>query len=132
MSKARELKEAFDWGKKNDLYNLDFPEVDWLIEQAEKVERIEKENEELKRFKEIVLEENRELTSEKNTLQTINENLIEKSNRHEKALQFYANKEHYEVYENVDPTDSYVHLVDMDEGDEARKALKDGRKDVAI
>jgi hypothetical protein len=83
MSKAKELKQAFEWGKKNDLYNLDFPDVDWLIEQAEKVER------------------------------------------YEKALEFYANKEHYYVPldEMLDPTFDYIHLVDMDEGDKARKAL---------
>jgi predicted RNase H-like nuclease (RuvC/YqgF family) len=147
MSKARKLKEAFEWGKKNDLYNLDFPEVDWLIEQAEKVERVEKENEKLERFKEIVLEENKELTSEKNILQAINQklneevekmsnekelielllkennNLREKIDQYEKALKFYADKENYEVLKQVDPTTDYIHLIDMDEGDKARRVL---------
>lgn len=129
MGKATELKKAFEWGKKNDSYNLDFPDVDWLIEQAEKVERLENEVKFHKgyclRFSDKIKEleeENKELTIEKNTLQIINENLIQKTNRYEDALQFYANKKHYEVCEEVD---KYLHLVDMDEGDKARRALEE-------
>lgn len=39
--KAEQLKKAFEWGKKHDVYNLDFPEVDWLLEKAKKAEQWE-------------------------------------------------------------------------------------------
>jgi hypothetical protein len=44
--------------------------------------------------------------------------------RYEKALKFYADKENYECDDSeLDPSVSYIHIVDMDEGSKARKAL---------
>ena len=78
---------------------------DWLIEQAEKAERLEMMYE--------------------NTGSIMNRrHLMDKVERYEKALKFYANKEHYECDdETLNPSVSYIHIVDMDEGEEARKAL---------
>lgn len=50
--------------------------------------------------------------------------LREKIARYEEALKFYANKENYECNdETLNPAVSYIHIIDMDEGDRARKAL---------
>jgi hypothetical protein len=50
--------------------------------------------------------------------------LKEKAERYEKALKFYANKENYECdNEELNPVVSYIHIVDMDGGENARKAL---------
>lgn len=35
------IKDAYQWGKENDLFNLDIENVEWLIEQAEKAQRYE-------------------------------------------------------------------------------------------
>jgi hypothetical protein len=55
---------------------------------------------------------------------TLLEKLVEVNERHTKALKFYAKKENYECEDDtLDPSVSYIHIVDMDSGEEARKAL---------
>lgn len=53
-----------------------------------------------------------------------NNDLKGKIGKYEKALKFYANKENYECDdESLNPAVSYIHIIDTDEGNEARKAL---------
>jgi uncharacterized protein YPO0396 len=45
------IKDQFEWGEENlesGIYNLESEEIKWLIEQAEKVEQLEQEIEDLK------------------------------------------------------------------------------------
>jgi hypothetical protein len=50
--------------------------------------------------------------------------LLIKLQKYEEALKFYANKENYECDdESLNPAVSYIHIVDMDEGDKARQVL---------
>jgi hypothetical protein len=69
------------------------------------------------------------LQSIENSKEILLQNFIkqqEKIERYEKALRFYADKENYEVTSNdLDPTTDYVHIVDIDEGDTARKVLSE-------
>jgi len=76
------------------------------------IEELREENERFKRMYE-------------NTGAIFNRQLMkDKIERYEEALKFYADKENYEVVtEGLDPMFSYVHIIDTDEGDKARKAL---------
>jgi len=48
----------------------------------------------------------------------------EKLMKYEQVLKFYADKEHYKVFGNRSNGEyEYIHIVDMDEGEKARKAL---------
>jgi multidrug resistance efflux pump len=48
--RLQEIKDSFEWGKENleeGLFNLTDEQIEWLIEQAEKVEQLQQENEQL-------------------------------------------------------------------------------------
>ena len=106
MSKERLefLKEAVDNAKfieslpKNWIIN-----IEWLIEQAEKVEE----------YKEII-----EMTGENYELEQ------ETNKRYREALEFYANRENYNP-KHYDPNsdNGYMSTIDYDEGEKARQTL---------
>jgi hypothetical protein len=51
--------------------------------------------------------------------------LIEKVERYEKALKFYANKENYKEWNEDLGLTEYIHNVDFEGGDIAKKALEE-------
>ena len=90
----------------------------WLIQQAERVELLEREN---KALNDILT------TLEKQDIIKLldqNVRLIKQNKRYREALEFYADKENYKL-EHFDPNlDDYMSTVDYDEGIKARKALE--------
>lgn len=89
--------------------------LDWLIEQAEKVEQLQRENEkEQKRLQKQVYE----TVEEKFLLEKQFQQEQDKAERYKHALKFYANGNHYS-----DRLYDYK-IVLLDDGEIARKALE--------
>jgi hypothetical protein len=90
-----------DYTNRHDSPQLYFTvdDLKWLIEQTEKLEK---------------------------ELSVFNiQGMKEKIARYEKALKFYANKENYEEWNEDLGLTEYIHSVDFDGGDTARKSLEE-------
>jgi hypothetical protein len=106
----------------------------------EKKER-QKEIENLKQYKKVLMEasigitdyikkleeENKDLVNECKKVSSQWKEGLKKVERYEKALKFYADKENYEEWKDVNPEVNYIHNVDFDGGDKARKALENSQ-----
>jgi hypothetical protein len=110
MDKLKLIKENLKNGDRFKM-NIGRFDVEWLIDQAEKVEQLEKEIENLKQYKKVLMENS-----------VVRSETIEK---YEKALRFYANKENYELWDEAEKANltEFVNNLDMDKGETARKAL---------
>jgi DNA-binding transcriptional MerR regulator len=59
MANLEQIKDQLEWGKENldsPQDNLSLEDVEWLIEHAEKVDELQKENENLKQYKKVLME----------------------------------------------------------------------------
>jgi hypothetical protein len=113
MTEQEMLKEALEWQEHirklitatdDELYHKRSKVFDWLIKQAERVEALEEENDELaERVHKLVLD----------WLE-----LVDERNHYKQALEFYADEENY----CVSFEDDYEPIL-QDNGDTARQAL---------
>ena len=87
---------------------------DWLIEQAERVELLERENKALNDM--LTTLEKQDITK----LLNQNVRLIKQNKRYHETLKYYADEKHYEAY----CIDGYGCDVTEDGGEIARKALE--------
>jgi len=110
------------------LFSVD--DLKWLIAQAEKVERYENWNAELQAE---LIEKDEKIEQLEQYKKVLMENSVVRSEtieRYEKALKFYADKENYEEWKDVNPEVNYIHNVDFDGGDTAKKVLKNETKNL--
>ena len=118
-----------------ELREIDLEEhVDWLLEQAEKVEQLQQENERLKKFLNWEQEEAQGLDEEVTFQLEQLKQAQAKIERYEKALEFYADEENYK--ENliseaeqidgiwVEPAHYEPPIIYFDKGQIARQALE--------
>lgn len=110
-------------------------------EHLDEKKELQKENENLKQYKKVLMEasvgrtdyikeleeENKDLVNENKKVSSQWKEGLKKVERYEKALKFYANKENYEEWKDVNPEVNYIHNVDFDGGDKARKALENSQ-----
>lgn len=57
MSRLEEIKNIWDWDKANPLEAMSIDDLQWLIQQAERVEELEQENERLHHEKLVAVEQ---------------------------------------------------------------------------
>ena len=105
--KIKEIEQKYDmWA---DDFNLDPQDVEWLIEQAERVHELEDE---------LIVQKEYFEELQNNHIRVCNQN-----KRYREALEFYADKENYKPFDGIFLS-SYQNKVDEDGGEIARKALK--------
>src|SRR5699024_8367963 len=98
--------ESFDPGTQSD--------INWLIEQAERVQELERVNKQLKGNLSVYK------GYYKNTLK-INEDVVEENKKYREGLEFYAKKKHYKV-------DAFSYNVKLiDDGEIAREKLEESK-----
>src|SRR5690625_1034945 len=115
--KRDRLKEIKEWKDEIDLHGNEISErnfltlhVEWLIEQAERVEELEEEVQDIS-----VWNHGHRCHIHK---------LKQQNERYREALEFYANRDNYKL-EHFDPNlEGYMSTVDYDEGQKARKELE--------
>lgn len=105
VSKLDEIKNIWDWDKANPLEAMSIDDLQWLIQQAERVEELEKENELLNRAHRTNIK--------------IAECALDEKRRYKQALKSIYNDTFYESeHEWV----STIHVIRK----RAEKALKEG------
>ena len=108
MSDKERLEEIKTWLNRG--FDLTEEDIEWLIEQAERVQELESE---LNKQIEIGYKFEGEVYD-----------LAKENKRYREALEFYADRENYEP-EHYDPdTHDYISMIDRDKGTTARKALE--------
>jgi hypothetical protein len=86
--------------------------------------RIQQLENEIKTLKSLMKFNGQEVSKRIQELKTANDLLHLENKEYEEALKFYAIKENYECDdETLNPSVSYIHIVDMDSGEKAREAL---------
>lgn len=102
------IKEQYQWAVENRLANrVDDSDIEWLIQQAKRVEESEKERDEWKDTSQFYYMTNQELR--------------EQNKRYKQALEFYADKENYFLKQRM--TSSFYTPIELDKGEKARQAL---------
>lgn len=101
-----------------EIVGVDIKDLVWLIEQAEKVEQLQRENEkEQKRLQNQIYE----TVEEKFLLEKQLQQAKAKAERYKHALKFYASGNHYS-----DKLYDYK-IILLDDGEKARKALEESK-----
>jgi uncharacterized membrane-anchored protein YjiN (DUF445 family) len=121
-SRLKELKDNHEFRKGEgwELTTLS-EDIDWLIEQAEKIERYEKE---VVKLNSLI---NQSWGKNARCLVKDWKEQQEKIEDYVNALKFYADKENYEEWNEDSDLTEYIHNVDFDGGDNARKALENSQ-----
>ena|SRR5690625_2484546 len=98
------LHNASDVDEETKDYIFKDLKVEWLIEQAERVQELE----------DIIYKDER---------QAVLESMCEQNKRYREALEFYADEENYKPFDGIFLS-SYQNKVDEDGGKKARQALE--------
>ena len=122
MTEQELMQEALEWREHiaklaadysdQELFRKRLATFDWLIKQAERVQKLEKELDE-------ALDIGLKMEGEANEWER-------KAKRYKQALEFYANEETYETKFATDTDEIYdpFTLIELDKGKKAREALE--------